>query len=39
MTDGVGNSISNLEENNQGDDHNYPVHNVVTTSQEKVIIS
>ena len=33
MTDGVGDNISNLEEDSQGDDHNYPVHNVVTTSQ------
>ena len=32
-------NISNLEEDNQGDDHNYPVGDVVTTSQEKVIIS
>ena len=32
-------SISNMEEYIQGDDHNYPVDDVVTTSQEKVIIS
>ena len=36
MTDGVGDSISNLEEDNQGDDNNYPVDDDVTTSQEKV---
>ena len=32
-------NISNLKEYIQGDDHNYPVDDVVTTSQEKVIIS
>ena len=32
-------NISNLKEGIQGDDHNYPVDDVVTTSQEKVIIS
>ena len=32
-------NISNLKEDIQGDDHNYPEDDVVTTSQEKVIIS
>ena len=31
-------NISNLKGDIQGDDHNYPVDGVVTTSQEKVII-
>ena len=32
-------NISNLKEGIQEDDHNYPVDDVVNTSQEKVIIS
>ena len=32
-------NISNLKEDIQGDDHNYQVDNVVTTSQKEVIIS
>ena len=39
MTDGVGDSNSNLKEDNEGDDNNCPVDDDdVTTLQEKVSV-